>query len=365
MGIRPPVHYLACLPDGAVGTPSWAFASETNTGAYTTGSGIRFAVDGALEVTLFNDVFAFIGTGTAANPLLTLGNDSNTGLYAIGADNLGLSVGGALVMDWEDTNAAGAGADLVTISSTLGAMDDGADIFRGLNVALTNADHTGGIVYGIDVQGITGDAQATESAIIVGAGWDVVLSTAKVPGATTPTFNFTDATVGFIGLSAKDWYEIVDLGDEFYWQHDLGPSTIMKLSSDPFNQAASSTVLEIEAAVTAMDGSDTKSIFVVDVVNPDHTGSSNVLNGILVDGITADGQATERAASIGSGWEVDIYLADSTGLMQTAGGMVHRIANGNNWSVEWYIVSPMATTGQWTTVPRICSSLVMLVVLLG
>lgn len=40
-----------------------------------------------------------ISNGSAASPALQFGSDSNTGLYRVGADNLGLGVGGALKLD--------------------------------------------------------------------------------------------------------------------------------------------------------------------------------------------------------------------------------------------------------------------------
>ena len=70
-------------------------------------------------------------------------------------------------------NSAGGSADVLTLSGTLGIMDaTGTDIFRGIYLNYTNANHTGGTFYGIQIANITGDAEASETAIQIGSGWD-------------------------------------------------------------------------------------------------------------------------------------------------------------------------------------------------
>ncbi len=70
-------------------------------------------------------------------------------------------------------NAASGSANPWDWTGTLGIMD-GSDDFTVIDINLTNADHTGSgnTVQAIDINGITGDAHATETAIKVGAGWD-------------------------------------------------------------------------------------------------------------------------------------------------------------------------------------------------
>lgn len=70
-------------------------------------------------------------------------------------------------------NAAGAGANAIALSGTLGIFD-GSDTFNGVSLAYTNVNHTGAsnAFNGINVANITGDADATETALNVGTGWD-------------------------------------------------------------------------------------------------------------------------------------------------------------------------------------------------
>ncbi|MBI1909436.1 MAG: hypothetical protein HYS22_04635 [Deltaproteobacteria bacterium] len=88
------------------------------------------------------------------------------------------------------TNAAGGSANPLDITSTLGAFD-GSDDYTALDLNLTNANHsgTGNTVQGLDISGITGDTEATETAIKVGAGWDAGLDLNQ----NTIVFEETDA----------------------------------------------------------------------------------------------------------------------------------------------------------------------------
>jgi hypothetical protein len=84
-------------------------------------------------------------------------------------------------------NAASGSADSVTLSGTLGIMD-GSDTFRGLYLNYTNANHTGTTnnVLGIDINTVTGDAEAQEDAIRIGTGWDSQI--ALLESGASPTY---------------------------------------------------------------------------------------------------------------------------------------------------------------------------------
>jgi hypothetical protein len=124
--------------------------------------------------------------GSAAVPGLQPYNEGNTGFFQAAAQNLGLSIGGALVMDWEDTNAAGAGADLVTISSTLGIMDGAGDIVRFVYVDIDSVDHTGGNILAFEADLDTADADSVETAFRATGAWDYTLRQAGVAFAALP-----------------------------------------------------------------------------------------------------------------------------------------------------------------------------------
>lgn len=96
--------------------------------------------------------------------------------------------------------AAGFSGTLFEASGTLNAMDAaGGDIVNVLSVALTNADHTGGTLNGVNVGVITGDAQATENGIKVGGGWDVGLDLSALTAA------YTTIAVKLPQIAAIEW----------------------------------------------------------------------------------------------------------------------------------------------------------------
>ena len=165
------------LTDGTAALPGAAFASDTDAGIYLNGAGfIAISTAGARRARISVSGISVIN-GTTSLPSLAFIADTDTGSLLVAAGNYGLTVGGALVFDLEDTNAAGASANLATISSTLGIMD-GSDAVVGLSAELANVDHTGvgNTLAAFTVASITGDAQARETAVELLDGFDVGIS---------------------------------------------------------------------------------------------------------------------------------------------------------------------------------------------
>ncbi len=88
------------VPDGAVGAPSYAFSSQTNTGMYRpSGSTIGFSVAGSLKATLDTNALTmeepvWLPDGTAAAPTLAFSSETTTGLYQSSANTLGFATSG-------------------------------------------------------------------------------------------------------------------------------------------------------------------------------------------------------------------------------------------------------------------------------
>lgn len=103
------------------------------------------------------------------------------------------------------TNAAGGSANPFDITSTLGIMN-GSDDYTAIDVNITNADHTGSnTIQGLDISSITGDAQATETGVKVGDGWDVGINAGNGGITTSGTIKSTSATgVGAHKLSGAN-----------------------------------------------------------------------------------------------------------------------------------------------------------------
>ena len=145
---------------GTTLTPTTSGDNITTTGALSAGAGSAFNVDNSGAITAVASITttgAYTQSGTGANTFS--GSTSVT-----------------------PVNSAGGSANALTLSGTLGAFN-GSDTFRGLYLNYTNANHTStaNVFNGIDIAAITGDADATETAMAIGSGWDNVLSVNGTP----------------------------------------------------------------------------------------------------------------------------------------------------------------------------------------
>ncbi|PIR86778.1 MAG: hypothetical protein COU11_03905, partial [Candidatus Harrisonbacteria bacterium CG10_big_fil_rev_8_21_14_0_10_49_15] len=108
------------FPDGSAAAPAVSFSADTNTGIYrlgddnvglTTGGTRRIYVNSGglyLDSGHLNIISGGViknGDGTAANPTYTFTSDTNTGIYRIGADNLGITAGGDLILGVENLDS--------------------------------------------------------------------------------------------------------------------------------------------------------------------------------------------------------------------------------------------------------------------
>lgn len=91
--------------NGSATLPAITFTSDPDTGTFrvganeigvTTGGTQRLAVDTAR---ILSTLPWLAPDGTASAPAVAFSGDTNTGIYRIGADNLGVSTGGALRLD--------------------------------------------------------------------------------------------------------------------------------------------------------------------------------------------------------------------------------------------------------------------------
>ena len=99
------------IADGSAAAPSLNFSSETTTGLFRASANVLgVSVAGTSRATFTSTGMTVTGTitptgsvhaanGTAANPSLSFASDQDTGLYRIGANNIGVAVNGAKVLD--------------------------------------------------------------------------------------------------------------------------------------------------------------------------------------------------------------------------------------------------------------------------
>lgn len=91
------------MNNGTAALPSYSFGADSDTGLYKTGTDnqLNISIGGTSKIgittTLFDatPLIGYFADGTAAAPGYAFGNDTNTGFYRIGADNIGFTTGGA------------------------------------------------------------------------------------------------------------------------------------------------------------------------------------------------------------------------------------------------------------------------------
>lgn len=227
------------LDDNSGASPDLTFTDETNETAV-----FSKADSGYLSVTTQAADGLQILTGS-----LKIGNGSPTGtingedLYVEGIfevdgaarfdstidANGAITASSTLALDL--TNAAGASANPVDYTVTTGIMD-GSDDLTLLDVNLTNANHTGAsnTIQVLDVANITGDADATETAIKIGTGWDdginssspITLASAALSLGSQQTFGESDETPDVSGGSMWITHSTADTITDF----DAGSGTL-------------------------------------------------------------------------------------------------------------------------------------------
>lgn len=206
-------------------------------------------------------------------------------------------------------------ADLRMVSVGNGdtmAVMNGSDTYSWLEINFVNGGHgTGGnFVYGVNVtpSGITGSAFATEIAFNVGSGWDAFLTvdegvdtaTFTVPTLTADhTYTFPNAS-GTVALTT-DLGGTTDRIAKFTSSTATGDSNLLNEDTPAGGDSGSS--LTLFGVIEDMEGGDTVNMFLVDITNGDHTSTGNTLNGVLIDDITEDPDATEVGFSVGSGFD--------------------------------------------------------------
>jgi hypothetical protein len=91
-------------PGGTAGAPSHSFSGDPDTGGYSSGAnqldwatagGQRLSLN-ATALTLQSSVVVYNSDGSAGSPGYSFASDTDTGIYRIGANSLGIATGGSL-----------------------------------------------------------------------------------------------------------------------------------------------------------------------------------------------------------------------------------------------------------------------------
>lgn len=183
---------------GSASAPSWSFSGDTNTGIYSVGADqLGIATGGVLRINfttaqVFSTLPLRASDGDVSAPGLSFANDVDNGFYRIGANNWAGSVGGAKFLD-----VASSLIDFSVATRAKGATS--AEASGTLTAASANKTvvATGGIT-------IDGNVFAAGDVVAVYAGASARTITQGSTGSPTQRLAGTSSTGNFT-LAARGW----------------------------------------------------------------------------------------------------------------------------------------------------------------
>lgn len=231
---------------GSETVPAYSFGSDSNTGMYSSAADtLNLATGGTSRVQLGTSSFVTTvpvrtSNGTAGVPSHSFSGDSNTGMYRIGADNLGFSVGGSLAL--ELVNSSG----LATSIHTTARLTNGTN-YVGFDLPSLSGDTT----YTLPAtDGTSGDLLSTD-----GSGnlsWVAPSSGGSgSPGGsdTQVQFNSSGSFAGDSGLTYNASTDTLSVGGSVLVGDGSNSAPSVSFTSDPDSglYASSGNVINIAA----------------------------------------------------------------------------------------------------------------------
>jgi len=260
----------------------------------------------------------------------------------------------------------GANTDLFSLTGTTQIMN-GSDTENGIDIQITNADHTGAgnALNAINIGAITGDVDATETAIELGAGWDIAIHIGDLESGTNPVDSnsivFGDSNDAFIGWQGSNLELLFDVGNEnsgdsfFFNAGNGGGNDLLQIAAANVSvydfarvpaAGASGDMLTITDTLLAMNGADTVRGILINLTNGSHTGAGNSFNAIDIAAITASANAQENILHIPDGWEFFIDITEALGTndattaldktANTAAGTIRVEVNGTLLHIQLF-----------------------------
>lgn len=305
------IHFVA---SGTAAAPTYSFTGDTDTGVYlsgtnaislATGGAQRFQISTTAVITLL-PIFSS-SAGSAAAPVFSFQSDSNTGLYSVGADQLGITAGGALRLTVSNT-ALTSTVPIVAPAATTSATS--------LNVphgtapsAPTNGDFwsttTGffGRVNGSTVQFATGSGFVTGSAT----------------SGQISYWNGTSTQTGSANLTTDGSYIRVGNGSA------ATPTFSFVSDPDTGMYAAVANTLSFATGGTIRAFISTSQFSITPQL------------------VTADGSAAAPAHSFGTDPNTGMYSVGADSLGFAAGGVLQLTVNTSGLTVATGLISPGAS----------------------
>lgn len=197
------------VTDGSNGAPAIAFTSDTDTGIYRASADTAAVVAGGSVVAEWTNTAGAVqflaADGSVTLPVWGFLNDANCGLYRVGADDIAVSAGGVLAMEWKTTSSiahVSIGGGFSSFSPAGLTINHGAD--DGEAIAFKNSDVAHGITSraDTDVYGMLCKGQPTTGGIQMAGFSEATISVYVWAISTTNDTTRSTAAVGAINLDA-------------------------------------------------------------------------------------------------------------------------------------------------------------------
>jgi len=315
------------LDDGTAAAPSLNFTNEPTTGLFRASANVMgFAVNGVSRATMTTTGVTVTGTitptgsvhaaaGSVGNPSLAFDADQDTGLFRIGANNLGVAIGGAKVLDVASTG--------LTVTGALGASSltspAATNLTLGLGTGGTALTLTNSTLAATFAGAVTVALDATIYGLKVGRGGGAISSNVAF-GLTALATNTTGientcigAYAGFTNLSGANNTAV---GSFALYTNSTGVNNTAVGSGAAVSATGSSnTALGSSAAANLSTGASNT------VIGASAGNSSGVINLTTQSNRVVVGDANVTNAYILVAWTVTSDARDKTDVVDQPYGL--------------------------------------------
>lgn len=238
------------------------------------------------------------------------------------SDGLDMGVGSTVtaVVDTFSQADAGDTSSLLEVFGTTPIDTVGTNVHNGITVDLAIGNASGGTnsAVGVQIDGISGDAEVTETALNIGSGWDkgiVNAGTSDLQGDVSDsggTFTIAD-DVAIIGQADRTQLAVagyITQTSEVLAVSDYASNLILSVKPSPAADSGTATTLVAVAGRAPDNTQNTNTLTGLSVAFDagEPSGGTNTLYGVNVDTIIGDAQQTETAFFAEDGWDYGLDI---------------------------------------------------------